>query len=45
MKIIGMIILLIGCVILWQHFELKKFGLRPMSIRRIRLHRALILQW
>ncbi|MFR8868164.1 MAG: metallophosphoesterase [Lachnospiraceae bacterium] len=25
MKIIGMIILLIGCVILWQHFELKKF--------------------
>ena len=25
MKIIGMIILLIGCFILWQHFELKKF--------------------
>lgn len=25
MKIIGIIILLIGCVILWQHFELKKF--------------------
>ena len=25
MKIIGMIIFLIGCFILWQHFELKKF--------------------
>ena len=25
MKIIGMIILLIGCFILWQDFELKKF--------------------
>lgn len=33
MKIIGIIILLIGCVILWQHFELKKFRITSYEYR------------
>ncbi len=33
MKIIGMIILLIGCFILWQHFELKKFQITSYEYR------------
>lgn len=33
MKIIGIIILLIGCFILWQHFELKKFRITSYEYR------------
>jgi len=33
MKIIGMIILLIGCFVLWQHLELKKFQITSYEYR------------
>lgn len=33
MKIIGMMILLIGCFILWQYFELKKFKITSYEYR------------
>lgn len=33
MKIIGMIILLIGCIVLWQHLELKKFQITSYEYR------------
>ena len=33
MKIIGIIILLIGCIVLWQHLELKKFQITSYEYR------------
>lgn len=33
MKIIGIIILLIGCIVLWQHLELKKFQVTSYEYR------------
>ena len=33
MKIIGIIILLIGCIVLWQHLELKKFRITSYEYR------------